>query len=230
MNFSALSTSRRTYEVSEMGSRGERSSLVAESGVIGNWLAIEVFASSPGFILRKIDLLRRGDVPLRGGVFGYQKTPSHKRPKWKQRVSISGLRTYFSENRMPFGRWPGRGVNWNKANKARADSVMGPPCSIVAPNSGGIPYRGNLGQKRDPAVRRSPHQGVILRRPRWLVPPEPSPYEAPSPDFLLFGKERDNRGSRHKSASAVMPEATQKVRMDTLSVSNERRLRRLSFL
>ena len=60
------------------GSRGERSSRVAESSVMGNWLAIEVFASSPGFILRKFDLLRRGDVPLRGGVFGVQKTPSHK--------------------------------------------------------------------------------------------------------------------------------------------------------
>ena len=78
VKFSAMSTSRRTYEVSEMGSRGERSSRVAESGVMGNWLAIEVFASSPGFILRKFDLLRRGDVPLRGGVFGVQKTPSHK--------------------------------------------------------------------------------------------------------------------------------------------------------
>ena len=70
-----------TLEASEMSSkdwRALRLSRVAGSGVISNWLAIEVFASSPGFILRKIDLLRSGDVPLRGGVFGVQKTPSHK--------------------------------------------------------------------------------------------------------------------------------------------------------
>ena len=46
---------------------------------------------------------------------------------------------------------------------------------------------------------------------------------------MLFSKEWDNRGSRHKSASAVMLEATQKVGIDLLSVPDERRHSRLSF-
>ena len=46
---------------------------------------------------------------------------------------------------------------------------------------------------------------------------------------MLFGKERDDRGSRHKSASVVMLEATQKVGIDLLSVPDERRHSRLSF-
>ena len=51
---------------------------VAGSDAIANSLGIETRDYSRGFIPRKIDLLRRGDVPLRGGVFGVQKTPSHK--------------------------------------------------------------------------------------------------------------------------------------------------------
>ena len=43
-----------------------------------NSLGNETRDYSRGLIPRKIDLLRRGDVPLRGGVFGVQKTPSHK--------------------------------------------------------------------------------------------------------------------------------------------------------
>ena len=48
---------------------------------------------------------------------------------------------------------------------------------------------------------------------------------------MLFGKERDNRGARHKSASAVMLDATQnlKVGIDLLSVPDERRHSLLSF-
>ena len=72
-------------------------------------------------------------------------------------------------------------------------------------------------------------QGIILRRPRWLVPPEPSPHEAPSPDSLLSGKERDNRGSRHKSVEALMLKAIQEVGIDLLNGPEERGTHRLSF-
>jgi hypothetical protein len=60
------------------GSGGSRTCSAAESVVMGNWSGIETRDYSRGLIPRKIDLLRRGDVPLRGGVFGVQKTPSHK--------------------------------------------------------------------------------------------------------------------------------------------------------
>ena len=46
---------------------------------------------------------------------------------------------------------------------------------------------------------------------------------------MLFGKERDNRGSRHKSASAVMLEAIQEVGIDLLNGPDERGTHRLSF-
>ena len=56
---------------------------------------------------------------------------------------------------------PGGGANWNGHRGRRADSVMGPPCTIVAPIPGGIPYADNFGQKRDPPVRRSPLSGWV---------------------------------------------------------------------
>ena len=61
-----------------MGSRASGACGVADSDALVKWLGNEVCDCSRGLIPRKIDLLRRGDVPLRGGVFGVQKTPSHK--------------------------------------------------------------------------------------------------------------------------------------------------------
>ena len=42
------------------------------------WSEIEDSGRSRAFVLRKIDLLRGGYVPLRGGVFWFLRNHSHK--------------------------------------------------------------------------------------------------------------------------------------------------------
>ena len=60
------------------GSKASGACGVAGSDALVKSLGNEVGDCSRGLIPRKIDLLRRGDVPLRGGVFGVQSTFSHK--------------------------------------------------------------------------------------------------------------------------------------------------------
>ena len=138
------------------GGGGLRLSRAAESVTMGNWSGIENPEGRRPFVLRKLICYVGATCRYVAAFSEFEKPPATNAQNGNKRFPFLDYVRIFPKIACHFGRWPGRGVNWNKANKARADSVTGPPCSIVAPIPGGIPCADNFGQKRDWPVRRSP--------------------------------------------------------------------------